>query len=472
MKRHLVLCLWILSSTLLVPIANADDVPVKEISNSALETLAKELEKEFVAKNLPGVLACFDEQLWLDRVLDAVELPEAVRRTVGSQLATGKFFESHWTQEIKKTDSQTSFRFLQLVARNEEKRALFRSVDSDGLTYLEMVPRPNSDGSIRFMDIHDIRSGESSTLLFQSMLQAFQKNDSGLMRYNETIQQIETRSNKTDWNGALKLLSELDPKYQSTKTVILRKIRYRTYNKNFAKCVLLAKEYQKQFGNDESIDVVMVGPLLAYTQFEELSAVLTRLEKFTGPEPYLMTIQAICASQGMGDNDELKRLCAKAMELEPTLGYAVDPAIQVAMKESNFAETNRLIIHLLKNGNSAFVDKLLASVSSTPYLNSEAYRELLKWKNEQRPAAEKIQVANKEQSAKLLQDKDIQESIGKLRSAVKAENYANGTKLLLHLEEKHNILFADVFFAQEEMKGYAKSSEYQRYLEKRPQARP
>ncbi len=472
MKRLLFLCLWILSSTLLMPMSNADEVPAKEIADSTLETLAKELEKEFVAKNLPGVLACFDEQLWLDRVLDAVELPEAVRRTVGSQLAAGKFFESHWTEEIKKTDSQTSFRFLKVVARNDEKRALFRSVDSDGLTYLEMVPRLKSDGSLRFEDIYDTRGGESSTLTFQSMLQAFQKSDSDLMQYNSTIQQIEAIAGKTDWNGALKLLSELAPKYQSTKTVILRKIRFRTYNKNFAKCVLLAKEYQKQFGNDESIDVVMVEPLLAYAQFEELSEVLTRLEKFTGPEPYLMAIQAICASQGMGDNDELKRLCAKAMELEPTLSYAADPAIQVSMKESNFAETTRLIIHQLKNGNSAYVDKLLAPLSATPYLNSDAYRELLKWKNEQRPAAEKIQVANKEQEAKLLQDKDIQESIRRLRSAVKAENYASGTKLLLHLEEKHNIKFADVFFAQEEMKGYAKSPEYQLYLEKRPQARP
>ncbi|MCY2982158.1 MAG: hypothetical protein NTY15_00800 [Planctomycetota bacterium] len=158
--------------------------------------------------------------------------------------------------------------------------------------------------------------------------------------------------------------------------------------------------------------------------------------------------------------------------LSSTLLIPMANADEVSMKDSNFVETTRLIVHLLKNGNAAFVDKLLASLSATPYLNSEAYRELLKWKNDQRPAAEKIQVATKEQETKLLQDKDIQESIGKLRSAVKAENYANGTKLLLHLEEKHNIKFADVFFAQEEMKGYVKSSEYQLYLEKRPQARP
>ncbi len=480
MKRFSFVFLWALSSILLTPISNlsvssvsyADERPSKEISNSALEAMAKGLEKEFVDKNLTGVLACFDEQLWIDRIVESAELPQSVRETVGRQFVAAKYFESYWSRQIKQANSQTSFRFLKLVQRNEEKRALFRSVDSGGLTYLEMVPSLKVDGSIRFADIYDIRNGELSTSLFQSMLHALNKRDSDLMGYNETISQVATLAAKTDWNGALKLLDELSPKYQNTKTVLLNKIRFHMYKMNLGKCVQLSKEYQKQFGNDESIDVAMVEPLLADGRHDALIEVLARIENFTGPEPYLMAIRAICASQRRGDNEELKRLCEKAMEMEPTLSYAVDPAIQLSMEKSNFTETTRLIIHLLQNGNAAYVDKLLAAISSRPYLESEAYRDLLKWKNEQKPKAERIQFATKEQEAKLLQDEDLNGTIGKLRSAIKAENYASGTKLLLYLEEKHNVRIADVFFAQKEMKGYASSPEYQTYLEKRPKERP
>lgn len=480
MKRLSFVFLWSLTSILMIPISNlpvsrilhAEERPSKEISNSALEALAKELEKEFVAKNLTGVLACFDEQLWKDRIVESAELPQSVRETVVRQFAAAKYFDAYWSGKLKQADSQTSFRYLKLVRRNEEKRALFRSVDSGGLTYLEMVPSFKADGSIRFADIYDIRNGESSTFLYQSMLQVLNKRDSDLMRYLESFSKIATLADKTDWNGALAMLDELSPKYQNTKTVFLNKIRFNLYKMNLVKCVLLSKEYRKQFGNDESIDVAMVEPLLADGRHDALTEVLTRIEYFTGPEPYLMAIRAICASQSRGDNDELKRLCEKAMEMEPTLSYAVDPAIQLSMTKSNFTETTRLIIHLLQNGNVAYVDKLLASLSSKLYVESEAYRDLLKWKNEQKPEAKRIQFATKEQEAKLLQDQDLTESIGKLRSAIKAENYASGTKLLLYLEEKHNVRFADVFFAAEEMKGYAISPEYQTYLEKRPKERP
>ncbi len=478
MKRLSFVFLWALSSILLIPISSlsvssnsyADEAMTsKDIFNPALEALAKGVEKEFVAKNLNGVLACFDDQAWIDRIVESAELPQSVRETVGRQLVGAKYFESYWSGKMKQADSQTSFRFLKLIRRNEEMRALFRSVDSVGLTYLEMVPSLKGDGSVRFADIYDIRNGESSTFLFQSMMQAFYKGNSDLMRYNDTISQL---AEQTDWNDALKLLDKLDLKYQSTKTVLLKKTRFNMYKLNFAKCVLLSKEYQKQFGNDESIDVAMVEPLLADGRHDALMEVLTRLENFTGPEPYLMAIRAICASQGRGGNDELKRLCEMAMEMEPTLSYAVDPVIQLSMKKSNFTETTRLIIHLLQNGNVAYVDKFLESISSRPYVDSEAYRDLLKWKNEQKPEAERIQFATKEQEAKSLQDKDLKESFDKLRSSIKAENYASGTKLLLYLEEKHNVRIADVFFSQQEMKGYISYTDYQTYLEKRPKKRP
>ena len=205
---------------------------------------------------------------------------------------------------------ESMFNLLRVRTEEGRQTALFRYVLDDGVNYYVFYLTRDDKGGIVYDDVYVFLTGEriSATVGRLAMrgiaaqvglLDRLMGKDKREADVLEKIGRMAGLNKQGDYADVLKLYDELPKEYQEMKGVVIQ--RYRAaVNIDLDTFKRVCDDALRLFGNDESMNLLLIDGLEVNGQFDKMLACIDALDKSLGGDPYLNT-KRTSALLGKGD---------------------------------------------------------------------------------------------------------------------------------------------------------------------------
>lgn len=272
--------------------------------------------------------------------------------------------------------STGGMKFLRVVQRGTETRAMIRFVGEGGLNYHEYVVEIK-DGKACFVDMYIWLTGEKISSTFGRLAQqAYDSfaNSGKIGARLGAVKEMGRAIQEQRWKDVLDAYEKLDPETRKEKLIQIFRIKA-CFNTNDAAYSAALKEYAELFKDDASLDLMLLDTLLTQKQYDEAFKSLDRLDKAVGGDNYLNVLRAN-VNFAKGDSANCKVCANKALAAEPNLLPAADTLLTLALEEKDFPAAKAMMIRMEKDMEFEFGD-LTKVEPFAGFVASPSYKEWL-----------------------------------------------------------------------------------------------
>jgi hypothetical protein len=331
------------------------------------DAFAKEFAKMMVPCERIKLQAVLDSEQLVARALAGRDFPSAelegfkkgFRSSAGNKICDGIV-------------GKTTYTYLRTPMVDGTPRPLFRMLGDNGLNYhqLELDKRT---GTIKIADIYIYALGEplSHTLGEATQMMLDSDGDSALAR----VPGIQRLIASGDQRGALAAIEALPPRMRKVKMMMALEV-IATSGGDAKRQSQAADAYANAFPNDPSLDLIRFDDVMTRMQYGELLAMLDRLDKRLGGDPYLDALRAQ-ALNSSGKHAEAITAAKRAIAAEPGLedAYWGLLAPQVASKDFAGAVAT---VKVLRDRFAADTAALQGDPRFAPLVDSKEYAAWMK----------------------------------------------------------------------------------------------
>ncbi|HEU0031174.1 MAG TPA: hypothetical protein VFQ53_11115 [Kofleriaceae bacterium] len=275
---------------------------------------AEAFAKDFAKKMAPCDTASVDRAFLPEVMVARAVSGRSISRTQVSQLEReldGKIGTMLCTN--MKADSYTYLR-TQMV--DGTPRPLFRVLGDAGVNYHELE-LDKRGGEIKIADLYIYMTGERLSDTFANLIDTLMASPD-MMGSSLTMTRIRQLMASGDYASARQELQSLPSKLRQSKPMMLMDVQLTSELDNEAEYGKAIDAYAKAFPNDPSLDLVQVDGTLMKKKYAETLAILDRLDKRLGGDPYLDVLRAGALSES-GKLEDAVTAAQKATTREPTL---------------------------------------------------------------------------------------------------------------------------------------------------------
>ena len=328
------------------------------------------------------------------RALDTEALLDNALRNIGAaeqskrNFRTG--FKSGYVRSLAKGLEPTSdYKLLRLRQTNEQWRAMFRLLNQDGgLNYHDLILVRGNDASVRIADFYVALSGElmSTTIrrlalpilsqTERSLLDRLVGTESELIKHQKDWSRMVLLSQQGKGEEALAVYQKLPATLQREKFLLIARLTaaQQVSDDEYQQTIAF---WEKAHPSDPSLNLVSIDGFFMAHQYEKSIAVIDRLDKAIGGDPYLDVLRA-SQYRLLKQRDNARRYATQALRAEPNLAAAYDCLLGLALDEKDFKETVRLLTEAEKHLKADILEVVNDDDNYEEFRKSSNYRDWVK----------------------------------------------------------------------------------------------
>ena len=351
--------------------------------------LARKIEGSMRRGDASVLDSAIDLDAMLDKAMSGYSVDQKLKDGFRKGAKEGMHKNSFGRQILASMQKSGSYKFLRLYRAQDGHRLLFRLLGSDGgLNYHSMLLGTARPDGIRISDLYVYLTGElfSDTLrrgflplAYDSQRGFFEKIlgwESDFVKNLPKVRKMQSLGKEGKPKEALQIYFELPQTLQQDKTFLLLRTIYASQAGNNKEYEDAMKEYQKNFPNDPSVDLVVLDAYVLSKKYGAAIQSINRINKSIGGDPYLGALRANVHVMD-GKLGPAKESAQKAIADEPGLVEGYWSLVSVSLTEKNYQETARLLRHIEKKLGIELNDLKNAS-EYAGFVQSPEYREWTK----------------------------------------------------------------------------------------------
>ncbi|MEO8706899.1 MAG: tetratricopeptide repeat protein [Kofleriaceae bacterium] len=308
--------------------------PARALTSPTLaeaEAFAKDFVTVMVPCNAAKLQGLIDTEILATRVLAGHDLSKAeadgfhagFRTTVGTQFCGG--FGA----------GNPTYRYLRTQMIEGVPRPLFRVTGDTGFNY-HQLELDKDTGKIKIADIYVYAIGEPLSQVLSATVKTLyldtKSNPEEIKHQAEVVSEATKLLQVGQAKEALALIDQLPPEVRKLKMYKILELQASAGDAERLRRV--STEYETLFPNDPSYEIIMLEPLTAMKRFPEALALIDRLDKRVGGDPYLDGMRAHIYTE-TGKYPDAIAAAKRAVAGEPTIpdAYWMLVAAQTANKD-------------------------------------------------------------------------------------------------------------------------------------------
>lgn len=210
----------------------------------------------------------------------------------------------------------SDYTYLRTQIIDGAPRPLLRVVAPDGAFNYHQLELDKQAGEVRAVDIYFFASGENLSETFRALTETLV--GTGSTAASNSLRRIRQLTDNGDRAGARALLQKLPAVVRETKAAMLIDVQLTSGATADPEYLAAIDAYAKAFPNDPSLDLVILDGLFLRKAYDEALAVLARIDKRVGGDPYLDAMRAGIHGEA-GQRGEALAAAKRATAREPTL---------------------------------------------------------------------------------------------------------------------------------------------------------
>ena len=321
-----------------------DSVDLLEIDES--EDFAAEFEEAVLRGDHNGMTNRIDWLALLATATAGIDAPADFRQQFIDDALHAK---GDLARQLSAASRPGGFRLLRVYTRDDETRALFRSIFRSGVRYQELILGRNADGEVCATDVYFYKSAErlSRTMRRMYLVAAAEQpsnplagllgRDNDFVKHAEEFRQMPILLNAGKPKEVAEIYDSLPTQMKSEKTVMLlyvlaaQRIDDATYTEAIDR-------FRQQHPDDPCLDMVSIDGYVLRAQYDEALLAVDRVDEAVGGDPYMNVVRANIHRM-QGDLTKSAALAQKAMDQDPKLLDAYWALLTVSLEEKEFRET-------------------------------------------------------------------------------------------------------------------------------------
>jgi tetratricopeptide (TPR) repeat protein len=276
---------------------------------------AEKFAKEFAGHMVPCSASALDRDVDLDLLITKAIAGRPISSAEASGLRAG--LGSFGKMLCAQLGPGTTYQYLRSQMIDGTPHPLFRLLGTDGVNYhrLEL----DKQHEVRAADIYIFMTGEQLSETFGRLFEIGLQSGAGYEMSNK-MGRIRSLMASKQLTEAYELLKSLPPKIRNTKPMLLIAVQLTSGLNTPGEPEYMAAidAYAKAFPNDPSLDLVQVDGAFLRKKYDDAIAMIDRLDKQIGGDPYLETMRATAYGES-GKHAEAIAHAKQATEREPTL---------------------------------------------------------------------------------------------------------------------------------------------------------
>ncbi|MBZ4416472.1 lipopolysaccharide assembly protein LapB [Myxococcus sp. RHSTA-1-4] len=343
----------LLAVTPAAPPAAAAQAPAGEESRAsqldpAYLAFAQAVEKGINAREADALDAHIDKDAIFKKSTEGVQVPADFAAGFKKGLQQGAAL-GFGKQLISTFNEESTFTLLRARAVKGVPRALFRSLSTRGLNYLDLELARDAKGQVRVVDIYPYVAGEFiSETLRRAYLAAAADANQGLvdrlMGKEQTylknlprLQAMQKAFQAGNHEEVLRLYGQLPAAFKTDKIVLLLRLQAAAAlsleGEAYAQAIA---DYEKALPNDPSVELVSFDGYLLRKDHAGAIRAMDKLDRRVR-DPYLSVLRGNVMLD-KGDTAEARRHYVAAVTAEPTLLVGHWSLAGLALQEKQYKE--------------------------------------------------------------------------------------------------------------------------------------
>lgn len=245
-----------------------------------IDSLANAGDWEKISKNH------FDVEALGNRILTKLQLSDADKKEFIEGFKSGAQADNIMSEFEKQS---TGFRFLRVVDRNKELRALFRMEVGDGLNYMEFYIVKNSKNELKIADIYSYILIDDISSSLAAMLQNFQDSDVADAASSPTLQTakaMRAAQKEQDYKKILALYDKLSPEDKKLKLFLtMRMTAAQNIGDDEYKAAMDA--FYNAYPNEPGLSLLMIDRYFMEDNYAKTLEVINKTDNLVGGDPFL-----------------------------------------------------------------------------------------------------------------------------------------------------------------------------------------
>jgi tetratricopeptide (TPR) repeat protein len=273
-------------------------------NDAQAQQFAASFEKVLTSRNTAAINSAIDIDAFLRRAMSGIDIQEDVRQRLVSD-AKGFLGGPGGIALVlaNRIAPGSHCRVLHIHRQGDEQRALFRMSNAEGgIDYLDLVLLRDAHGNVRIADMYDYTKGESDSDDFhqQQLCNAARTNPELMGKLSPMERDYVTHVSAVREMGRLvaaKRFREALGIYQGMPDP-LKNDRHVFHERVVACCNLgqqfdeAIRDYRAAFPDDPGIDLKILDYYALHRQFDDLLALIDRLDLAVGGDPLLDSYRA------------------------------------------------------------------------------------------------------------------------------------------------------------------------------------
>jgi len=367
----------------------APPVPVLDMpSREASAELAARIEDAVARGDVAALGACFDWDLFLDRVTRGLEDAQGVcsgfrRGFKGSVDSAGSFASVLCNHPLGKV----TYRLVRIHDEREQRYALFRMQLADGsLNYHDFLLTRKPDGQAIAADIYIFVAGEplseSVRRMFlplvreasKSFLARLTEKENDFVAHVDEFRKMTEMTRTGQYDAVLKTYQSLPVSMQQDKSILIIRLSAAA-QVNEEEYMRAIADFRRHFPSDPALDLMLIDWFVLKRDFAKARERIDRLDQAVGGDPLLNVIRA---NTFLEENryDEATRYARKVAEIDDLKEQATWVLVAVSLAQGHFAETSRLLDALVRDCGVEIGD-LTTIPEYAEYVKSAEYKDWL-----------------------------------------------------------------------------------------------
>jgi len=305
-RSLLVACLFVLSCKQEAPPAPAAKPPTPEESD--------QFGKRFASHMVPCKVGELDHDIDVDLLVDRAVAGRAISSADIRGFKRG--LGSVGTMLCAQITPDTTYTYLRTQTIDGTPRPLFRMLGDDGVNY-HSLELDKQGTEVRAADLYIYMTGEQLSSTFGGLFD-LALHSGAAAEMSSKVTEIKTLMQSKQLDEASRILKSMPAALRKSKPMLLLGVQIASGMDNDPAYIAAIDDYAKAFPNDPSLDLVMVDGAFLRKKYDDAIALIDRLDKRLGGDPYLESLRANAFGEA-GKHPEAIAHAKRAVQLEPTL---------------------------------------------------------------------------------------------------------------------------------------------------------
>jgi hypothetical protein len=196
------------------------------------------------------------------------------------------------------------YALVRVHRHGENYAALFRMTTGVGLYYHDLKLVKGADGKIKVHDLYVLLAGELVSKTIRQVSLPVIVNDNGtpleklppeerdfvthFSKYQELIKTMRAG----DFAKVKELCAAMPKSMQETKLVLIARHNAAAQTQQWDEARVMGAEFRRIYPDDEGLELLGLGSLMFEKKIDAALALVDRIDKFVGGDPYLDTVRA------------------------------------------------------------------------------------------------------------------------------------------------------------------------------------